>query len=438
MKNILAVVSAMIVFSGCLNNRTGPGSSNVLLTAEYVGVTEASFRLQIIPAVPHNVVRLTRNGTTILTTGYRGLDTLLTDQYLLPRQSYIYRAYALNDSIPRDTSNTLTISTMDTTSHNFTFEIDTLGDGASSYLNDVAIINDTLAYAVGAMYKLDSTGQFDPSAYNLAKWNGKQWQLMRIPFYGICGQSHLIYYPARAIFALSDTDVWIGMDGDQVTRWNGSIATSITCLPVLGPLKKLWGQSPNSMYAVGDGGTIDFYDGHAWQQLESGTTLDIQDIWGSRDHLTEEWEILAVAGNYYNGPDRKILRISGTTVAALSDSGIGGALNGLWYSSGKHYWVVGEGIWDKHFTLQENGWGNGSNNITNYVTNRIRGGDVNDIFFVGAFGDCFHFNGMSWHSFRSQTNLSNGEYVSIAVTGNIIFAVGLNSPLAVVTRGRRH
>ncbi|MBI3006249.1 MAG: hypothetical protein HYY49_12660, partial [Ignavibacteriales bacterium] len=40
----------------------------------------------------------------------------------------------------------------DTTSHNFTWTIDTVGDGNSSVLYDVAIINDTLAYAVGEIY----------------------------------------------------------------------------------------------------------------------------------------------------------------------------------------------------------------------------------------------------------------------------------------------
>jgi hypothetical protein len=49
--------------------------------------------------------------------------------------------------------------TIDTTSHNFTWEFDTLGGGSSSAWYDDRIINDTLVYAVGGIFIRDSTGQ---------------------------------------------------------------------------------------------------------------------------------------------------------------------------------------------------------------------------------------------------------------------------------------
>jgi hypothetical protein len=66
--------------------------------------------------------------------------------------------------------------TADTTSHNYTWQLELLGNGAGSgVFYDVAIINDTLAYAVGELYMKDSLGQDDPHAYNVARWNGRQW-----------------------------------------------------------------------------------------------------------------------------------------------------------------------------------------------------------------------------------------------------------------------
>jgi len=50
---------------------------------------------------------------------------------------------------------------LDTTSHNFTWTLQRLGGASGSVLYDVAIINDTLTYAVGEMYLNDSTGQID-------------------------------------------------------------------------------------------------------------------------------------------------------------------------------------------------------------------------------------------------------------------------------------
>jgi len=97
-------------------------------------------------------------------------DSVFIDENLLPRRTYKYRAFRLNGTAPTDSSTPVQVTTMDTTSHNFTWQIDTLGATAST-LYDVVIINDTLAYAVGEMYLRDSTGQINPQAYNMAKWN---------------------------------------------------------------------------------------------------------------------------------------------------------------------------------------------------------------------------------------------------------------------------
>lgn len=79
---------------------------------------------------------------------------------------------------------------VDTTSHNFTWQITVLGNGlSSSMLNDVAIINDTLVYAVGEIYLKDSTGQEDINPYNLVRGNGSAWTIVRAPYY-YQGQPH--------------------------------------------------------------------------------------------------------------------------------------------------------------------------------------------------------------------------------------------------------
>ena len=46
----------------------------------------------------------------------------------------------------------LLLTTLDTTSHDFSWKTFTFGGGGGSVLNDVAIVNDTLAYAVGEIY----------------------------------------------------------------------------------------------------------------------------------------------------------------------------------------------------------------------------------------------------------------------------------------------
>ncbi len=360
-------------------------------------------------------------------------DTVITDTGLLPSHNYKYKAFRFKDSMKVDSSKLLSLMTMDTTSHNFTWEVDTLGDGNSSALYDVLILNDTLVYATGGIYTKDSTGEFDPNTYNLVKWDGNKWELMRIQFLTFCGQSYVGSYPGSAIFGFSAQDVWIA-SGSQIVRWNGETQSFPVCIPI--SVIKLWGENSNSMYAVGHGGGIAYYTNGTWRKIESGTTLDIQDIWGSTNPGTGQLEILAVAANPYSSYDRKILKLSGTIVSTLSDSNISWPLGGVWFMPSRHYYVVGSGIYEKK-SLSDAQWMSHILDITTYYTNRIRGTDINNITFCGAYGDCYHFNGTSWYSFHNEVGLSNGQYLSLDVKGDLVFEVGSQNAQAVVARGKR-
>ncbi len=424
-----------------------PYTQSILLDTLSIESAAVVFQVSTMDSTHLGAVQLYRDSVSVFSKTILSIDTTIIDTVLLPAHHYRYKAFRLTGNTPIDSSAAIVLTTMDTTSHNFTWEIDTLGDGNSSVLNDVAIVNDTLTYAVGEIYKQDSSGLFETAPYGVAVWNGRTWQLEQLHAPGPTpGSAASILAPLRGLFAFSPTDVWLA--GGGVFHWNGQSQTVtpywINSFPgnpnpiLWGGAVKLWGTSSTDLYAVATAGGIAHYDGHAWQEIYSGTTLDIQDIWGSRNQKTGEWEILAVAGNYYVNNERKILQITGTTATALSDSGINWALNGLWFSPGKQYWVVGTGLWEKRPNINALRWNGGPNVITTYTTNRIRGTEINDIFFCGAYGDLFHFNGVSWHSYRSETNLSSGQYVSIAVSGNEVFAVGEDNPRAVVARGKRN
>jgi hypothetical protein len=110
------------------------------------------------------------------TIGLAEAETLfVTDDSLKPHHSYSYRAYLTNSGHPTDSTGMISVTTMDTSNHNFEWNVDTLGDGANSNIRDVSIVNDTFVVAVGEIYKKDSTGQFDNVPYNYAVWNGSDW-----------------------------------------------------------------------------------------------------------------------------------------------------------------------------------------------------------------------------------------------------------------------
>lgn len=326
----------------------------------------------------------------------------------------------------------------DTTSHNFSWTIDHFGDGsASSRLYGVAIINDTLAYAVGEIYKVDSLGQYDPLPYNLVRWDGTSWQLQRVSVQTRYG---LVTAPLEGIFAFSASDIWL-VATDPI-HGDGRNWTDVDVRAILGSdsvtVSKAWGSSSSNIYFVGRLGNIIFFDGTSWRRLLSGTTLPIQDIWGGVNPRTGSIEVYAVASNTIAFPaGKKLFRITGSSATAMSDSGLDVGLSGLWFAPGGRYYVVGAGIYYSSYINQSTIWQGGHNIITPYWSDGVRGNASNDLLVVGSFGEILHFNGSTWKSFRGQTAL-NGEYSATAVKGAFMIAVGFDGDLAAITMGRRY
>ena len=158
----------------------------------------------------------------------------------------------------------------DTTSHNFTFQTFTFGGAGGSQLYDVTIINDTLAYAVGAIYLNDSTGQYDPLPYNLAVWDGTKWDLKKVT---VNFRGNMITSPLEGVIAFSPTDIWL-MATDPIhgdgQNWSDYDIRTITGNNNL-TVSKGWGENSSSIYFVGRAGNIVSYNGSNWTNIESGT-----------------------------------------------------------------------------------------------------------------------------------------------------------------------
>ena len=361
-------------------------------------------------------------------------DSLLYIDSLLPNQTYYYQVFSFQSATGGQVSSIKQpVTTMDTTSHNFTFEMITFGGQiGSSILFDVAIINENNIWAVGEIWIAD-TSQLGYTKYNAVHWDGNSWELKRIPFY-FNGQPS--YDPIKAIFAFSENDIWFGIG--SLIHWDGtgfySISTS-TVFPSL--INKMWGSNSNDLYIVGNGGNIAHYNGQSWQRIESGTTLNINDIWGDYNPKTGEWEILAVGGNILAGYDNIILQIqSNNPIQKINSDSVNWPLGTLWFQSGKNYYIALSGIFQKH-NLNESFWKNNIYSITTYTVFRVRGQEINDVAAVGGVGELLHFNGTSWKSFIENTQLLSGNYYGCSIKGNKIIAVGQNNPMAVITVGSR-
>ncbi len=414
------------------NTTEPPNNQTLLLKLEEISCTEAWVQLTTNNIQLPATINLLKNNTIAQVINLSYKDTLLYIDSLLPNQTYKIRA-AMQPY--NNASNELSVTTMDTTSHNFTWQTWTFGGQAGSCaLYDVAIIDENNIWAVGEIYMNDSLGQPDPNAYNAIHWDGQSWELKRIYTYSSC--SAVDFAPLKAIWAFSDTN-FVVTNGAGLWWFDGKTYKSDCRIkPLLtGAINKLWGSSSNDLYAVGSNGSIAHWDGRKWTKIESGTDLEFLDIYGAKDPKTGDQQILAVCTR--NLPlNKAIYKIDGNTATQISSTPIQWELFSCWFVPNRHYYVVGSGIYEKKF-LNDSLWKNEPLDITHYGTSGIRGNGINDVFVAGAFGEFLHFNGVSWKSFINETGWFSGSYGGIAVKNNLVVTVGYEGAQAKILIGYR-
>ena len=433
MKYILLLSTAVFLLFVAFNCKspTAPLANNTSITLSLADVSCTEAWLSIKAQNVSYPVSLTiKSGSkALLATNLTNTDSVIYIDSLLPNQSYTLQGSFTNTNHLTTTTNSLNIQTLDTTSNNFTWQTFTFGGNAGSCsLYDCTIVNDTLAYAVGEIYLTDSTGQPDPQAYNFAVWNGKIWQLLKVP-YVYNGLN--LYGSIYSIFALSESDIWFGI-GNMI-HWDGQKYLPIQ-MPssVWGPnrIDKIWGDNNENFYIVGNGGSIAHYQNGQWSKIESGTNNNVTDVWGSTMNKGEI--IYCVNHDQYGTNNSEIISIQNNeaTITSFNEDEI--ALS-IWIPD-KNIIYVGGG--SGLFKRTNNNWEKINYKNSGYV-GEIRGNASNDFFISGGYGLAAHFNGSRWKVY-DEISLNAGNYYSESMKGNVVILVGYNYDSAVIALGRRN
>ena len=303
----------------------------------------------------------------------------------------------------------------DTTSSNFTWTVDTIG-ASGSYLYDVSIVNDSLAYAVGLLMPSDSLGRNNTIYWdNAAIWNGATWTPLQIPFYY---QGQKTFTTLYAVFAFGPNDILFSGGGD-IEHWNGATFStdySVNSL-INGQINKMWGQSSTNFYVVGNAGTMVHYVNGSWTKIQTGTTLPFQDIWG------DGGQVLAVASDKFGFGGQYLVQVNGNVAVHLTDTvSAYESLSGIWFERNREYIVVGSGIYEKDSLPGSKSW-NGPFVPLNWYSYAVRGQAANDVMVAGESASLSHFNGSSWRGFTNFVDPSV-RLQSVAIKGIIAMAVG--------------
>jgi len=428
MKYILLNIAVFLLLVSFNCSPTSPTPiKDVELTVSDVSCTEAWLHLTVNNLSRNTQVQLVRNSNIVNTFDINSSDTTIYDDSLSSNKTYSYQVVELQNGMTAAKSEIIAAKTMDTTSSNFTWQTYILGDGNSSTINDVAIVNDTLAYAVGAIYYKDSTEQFDPLPYNLIVWDGKNWSLKKatVNFRGSKVTSSI-----EGIFIFSNTDIWLMATdpilGDGINWIDYDIRNIIGNNSIT--ISKCWGKNNNNIFFIGNLGNIVHYYNDTWQKIESGTTLNITDVYGS-PNSSDIYASLYNTSSSLAGHD--LLKITNNNrVYNLTTPNNLYEASSLWVDNKDILFIVGSGLFRKAY-------GNWKeiNEFKMKSLTGIKANGLNDIFVIGSTRSG-HFNGKTWTIYNGL-NFTSGLYYSIDFKNNMVIIAGYYGTRAIITVGIR-
>ena len=102
-------------------------------------------------------VDLYRDSSLVETINLTSEDTVLYVDSLLPNRTYGYQSVIQSTG---QASNQLSVNTLDTTSHNRSWEVFYFGDYQHSSIRDIAIISENDIWAVGEIYVADTSAEW--------------------------------------------------------------------------------------------------------------------------------------------------------------------------------------------------------------------------------------------------------------------------------------
>lgn len=146
-------------------------------------------------------------------------------------------------------------------------------------------------------------------------------------------------------------------------------------------LRAIWGLHYRHVIAVGDNGTILFFDGNQWQFMESHTQQRLLAVWGTS------------SDNVYATGEEGVMRHFNGEMWETVETNIQNPLCGIWGTSTDNIFVVGghgtilhyDGTsWHRHYTR----WYD--------RLNCIWGRNASDIYVAGDNGLILHYDGSRW------------------------------------------
>ncbi|MBV6512909.1 MAG: hypothetical protein FMNOHCHN_02427 [Ignavibacteriaceae bacterium] len=394
------------------------GQTDITLTALDASCTEVWLELKFSNLTQPANVAIQMDGKDHLRLLSLNRDTFLVFEDLEPSANYSFRAIIRYEGKDDKISNTVQVRTMDTTSHNFTWQTWTFGAGGpTAILYDGFIFDENNIWVTGHYY-------YNGDSHNALQWNGVKWEEKRILYQHSQGGS---FSEIRSLIATTPDNIFFS----NITRWNGKQYEPIQfTIDFPAYINKIWGTSLDNFYIAGEHGNLAQYRNGTWIKLNSGVHSNLQDIYGIRDRYGSYIIYGAATNSLTSTGEKKIFRLTPENQINYFEWPESLDVTSVWGPSEMRLYATGSGV-----HVYKNGW-KLLPEIDYLYSERIRGTGHNNIFAVGHLGLVAHFNGVSWKNYRIFG--SGTAFYGLHVTEKMVVIAGYKNSLGFIAIGKMY
>jgi hypothetical protein len=278
---------------------------------------------------------------------------------------------------------------------------------------------------------------------NIFHYDGARWS----PFPAISGRPYRVSY--ASVFGFSANNVYaVGLrgyynprpgvlyeDSSFIAHFNGT-SWNVESVPPGRGLLRVWGSSPNNIWAAGDYGTLLHFDGQAWTKVPFDSLQSIGPIFGTGSGNTF---CISSLYDFATNPDTAYYYFNEyagnqwyrrTTMAVTNDlTAYGFGHYGLWGTSPNRLYSFGNKLYMWNGLNWEFMFGD------SYILYDMRGSSDTNIFLVGDHGMIYHFDGIHWTQLKEYRS-TIVTFVSVVVFESEVFILANYGNRSYVVHGR--
>jgi len=191
--------------------------------------------------------------------------------------------------------------------------------------------------------------------------------------------------------------------------------------PFTGTYKAIWGTSDSDIFAVGNFGTIEHYDGKNWTQQTSGTGKHLLDVWGTGPN-----NVYAVGHMDVTQKPHKLtlLHYNGVKWSHVNTGLIAVNLSAIHGTSANRIWAVGEG--SRVFYWNGSKWTK-SQAVGSFWLRTVHALNSSNVWAGGSSADIYNYNGATWSPTATGAPQPNIIYGLWGTNTKNLLAVGGNN-----------